>query len=46
MRMILAEEGEDIDASEDDIYDFVIAVAEGEMRYEAILEWIKKNLKK
>ncbi|EDM44192.1 hypothetical protein SCB49_04165 [unidentified eubacterium SCB49] len=46
MRLILAEEGEDIDTNEDAIYDFVIAVSEGSIRYEGILQWINKNLKK
>jgi len=33
----------DISANEDDIYDFIIAIAEGKLEYEAIVEWLKNN---
>ena len=46
MRMLLAEEGKDIESSEDKIYEFVISVAEGKMRYPEIKDWIKAHLTK
>lgn len=45
MRLILLEHGKDIEASEEEKYQFVIGVASGELKYEAILLWIKGNLK-
>lgn len=36
----------DITAGLEDRYDFVIAIASGELRYEGILEWLKANTQK
>lgn len=45
MRLLLLEEGLDIDAKEDEKYNFVIAIAEGKLKYSDICDWIIKNLK-
>ena len=46
MRLLLLEEGFDIAASEDEKYDFVIAIAKGNLKYPDIYNWINKHLKK
>ena len=46
MRLLLLEEGFDIVATEDEKYDFVIAIAEGNLKYTGIYNWILKRLKK
>ena len=45
MRLILLESGLDIDAPEEDKYLFVIGIAKGELKFNEICNWIKKNLK-
>jgi len=44
MRLILLESGLDIDAPEEDKYLFVIGIAKGELKFNEICNWIKKNL--
>jgi len=45
MRLLLLEAGLDIDAKEYEKYNFVIAIAEGKLKYSDICDWIKKYLK-
>ena len=45
MRLILLVSGLDIDASEENKYLFVIGIAKGELKFNEICNWIKKNLK-
>lgn len=40
---ILNKNNFDISAKEDDIYDFIIAIAEGKLDFDAIVEWLKNN---
>ena len=46
MRLLLLDDGLDIDASEDSKYKFVIEIAEGKLSFNEIKSWIKENLKK
>ncbi|MEA1785920.1 type II toxin-antitoxin system death-on-curing family toxin [Arenibacter sp. GZD96] len=46
MRLLLSENGLDIEASDDEKYSFVICVSKGEIEYEGIKDWIIINLKK
>ncbi len=46
MRLLLSENGLDIEASDDEKYSFVIRVSRGEIEYEGIKDWILINLKK
>ena len=41
MRLILMDYGKDINANEDEKYDFVIQVAKGEYRFKEVLDWIR-----
>jgi death-on-curing protein len=34
-----------IDASNDELYDFVISISMGEKKFEQIVEWLKENAK-
>ena len=45
MRLFLMGEGLDIEATEDEKYNFVIAIAKGDFKYTDICKWIKKYLK-
>ena len=45
MRLILLEYGQDIEATQDEKYDFVIAVASGKISFAEIVDWIRKNNK-
>lgn len=45
MRLLLLEAGLDIDANENEKYNFVIDIAKGELRFSEICIWINKNLK-
>jgi death-on-curing protein len=45
MRLFLMEEGLDIEATEDEKYNFVIAIAKGDFKYPDICKWIKNYLK-
>jgi len=46
MRLLLMEYGLDIQASQDEKFDFVIKIASGEMNIDSIREWIFSHLKK
>lgn len=46
MRLHLLNNGIDINASEDDKYDFVISIASGEINFDQIKQWIENNLVK
>ena len=43
MRLHLLNNGLDINASEDDRYDFVISIASGRIDFDQIKLWIKNN---
>lgn len=43
MRLLLAEDGFDMFASEDEIYNFVISVSEGKMNTIEITNWVKDH---
>lgn len=45
MRILLTEEGFEIDVSEEEKYNFVIEASKGNLKYDAIRTWIIKNLK-
>ena len=45
MRLILLEEGLDIDTVENEKYNFVMAIAKGELKFAGICKWINNNLK-
>jgi prophage maintenance system killer protein len=44
--MLLMEAKLEIDASEDEKYDFVISIAKGEIKFTEICIWIKSRIKK
>lgn len=46
MRFILLEAGLDIEASQEDKYDFVISIAKGDRDFESIKNWIENRLRK
>jgi death-on-curing protein len=46
MRLVLLEYQQDIESSQEEKYDFVIAVASGQMTFEKIVDWIKQNTKR
>jgi death-on-curing protein len=46
MRLHLLNNGIDINASEDDKYDFVISIASGRINFDQIKQWIEKNSEK
>ncbi len=45
MFTFLMEYGIEINASNTNFYNFVIAISTGEMKFEAIVEWLKENTK-
>ena len=45
MRLFLMDEGLDIEATEDQKYNFVVEIARGDFKYPEICKWIKKSLK-
>lgn len=45
MRLLLLECDSDIKASEADKYEFVIAIAKGELKFEELCYWIERNKK-
>ncbi len=45
MRLILLNSGKDIEASEEEKYEFVIRIASGQLDFESIRAWIKKYMK-
>ena len=46
MRLHLLNNGLDINAMEDDKYDFVISIASGRIDFDEIKQWIEKKIKK
>jgi len=44
MRLVLMENQVDIQASEDEKYEFVLKIAEGRLNFEEIKSWIEKRL--
>ncbi len=46
MRLFLIDNNYDITASQDKKYDFVIGIAAGNIKYDAILKWLKSNTQK
>ncbi len=44
MRILLKEGNLDIDATEDDKYEFVINSAKGELKFDQIRDWIRKRI--
>lgn len=46
MRLLLLENDQDIVASQQEKYDFVISVTTGEFKFDEIKSWIELNLKK
>mgnify|MGYP002622671666 CR=1 FL=1 len=44
LRLVLQENSMDIDATQDDKYDFVIAASKGEYRFEEIRAWLTKHV--
>lgn len=45
MRLMLLNEKKDIEANEQDKYEFVINIASGRIKYEEVLKWIQKRIK-
>jgi len=45
MRLLLLESGIDINATENEKYDFVIAIAKGELKYDGICSWLQSEQK-
>jgi death on curing protein len=43
LRLYLIQNGLDINASQDNKYEFVINIASGTLKYEGILSWLKSN---
>ena len=43
MRLVLINFGKDIQATQDEKYDFVIAVASGQLDFQEIVTWIKRR---
>ena len=43
LRQYLLENGLDIEASEQEKYDLIISIASGEIRFEQILNWLRKH---
>jgi len=46
LRLYLIQNGLDINASQDNKYEFVINIASGTLKYEGILSWLKSNTAK
>ena len=46
LRLYLIQNGLDINASQDNKYEFVIDIASGTLKYEGILSWLKSNTSK
>ncbi len=44
MRLLLMDYGFDIHTTEDEKYDFVIAVAKGDLKFDDIVKWIKDKM--
>jgi death on curing protein len=46
MRLLLLENGYDLDATQNEKYKFVIQIASGKIKYLQIAEWLKAHVKK
>ena len=46
LRLYLIQNGLDINAAQDNKYEFVIDIASGTLKYEGILSWLKSNTSK
>jgi death-on-curing protein len=46
MRLFLLQSGQDIEAGQEEKYNFVISIATGKMTFEGIKKWIGERLKK
>ncbi|MDQ3842947.1 MAG: type II toxin-antitoxin system death-on-curing family toxin [Bacteroidota bacterium] len=44
MRLLLLENGYDIEATQDEKYDFVISVASGKIQFDEIVQWLNNHL--
>ena len=44
MRLLILESGQDLNANEEDKYQFVIRISTGKLDYDAILDWLKTHL--
>ena len=44
MRLLILESGQDLNANEEDKYQFVIRISTGQLDYDAILDWLKTHL--
>jgi death-on-curing protein len=45
MRIFLTEDGFDLEASEDEKYEFVISAAKGELEFEVMKKWVLNHIK-
>ena len=45
MRLLLLQNGQDIHATQQDKYEFVMTIASGKMRFEEIVSWLEKHSK-
>jgi death-on-curing protein len=45
MRLFLLKNGKDINATEDEKYEFVISIASGQLDFDAIKSWIERKIK-
>lgn len=45
MRLFLLQNGQDIHATQQDKYEFVISIASGKIRFEEIVSWLEKHSK-
>jgi death-on-curing protein len=45
MRLLLLTFGHDIEASQDDKYEFVLSASKGEIRFEQIRDWLSRHLR-
>ena len=46
LRLFLLNNGLDLDASQNEKYEFVIAIASGKIRYDEIVNWLETHIKK
>ena len=45
-RLLLLQNGYDIEASQQDKYDFVISIASGQFKFDDIVQWLESNIVK
>jgi len=43
MRLLLLESGLDISATENEKFEFVLAIAKGELKFSGICDWLLRN---